>query len=515
MPISNSHLAQGSLLALVMAVFYPQPLLAEGEDDITAFGRFAAVSATRTASSRPALSRQAQSRPAGARRYDQPREFLADLYPNNSSVMDTLRREFERQGNFAKALEYHKKYAAVVKPGPLEASHTKTIDLSKDGLYMGTLGYYELQTQDYQSAVRDLSKSLELLPNWTKPLKNRAAAYVKLGQFDLAKKDQERLSELAKSGKSVSNYSYQSEIARNNQDRRRQAGQFEVSIANGLAALQKDPRNQYVLLNLVSTYLNMGDYQKALAYCHKLVAISPGNDRVKNLATYLTGLAKKGPPAYGDLSVLDKPPVSQIATILDGKKVIMPASKFASTHKGDARVYDAIAVKLWQLSRIKESDAELEKMLLVNQTDLSLLRQKVQTSEALHQYQDVEDYATAYLEQVASDGNNLLNPDTIQYIYSVRKKARADRGDYAKAIADCNVLLKFDPTSAEVFRDRADYNMKLGKYEKAVSDYSQSIKYDDTKTSPNYRLRAKAYEKLKKYDLAKQDIETANKLDKQ
>ncbi|MBK9621911.1 MAG: tetratricopeptide repeat protein [Candidatus Obscuribacter sp.] len=495
-----------TLFVLSIGVVSPVRVFAEGEDDVSAFGRFTV---------RPPVHGTKPTKTSTAYTYDQPKEFLAELYPNNSAVLDTLRREYERQGNWRKALEYHKRYGAVVKPGVLAQVNAKAVDLSKDGLYMGTLGFYELQTGDYQSAVRDLTTALELLPNWSKALKNRAAAYVKLGKFDLAKKDQERLQELIKSGKGVSNYTYQSELARVNQDRQRQSGQFEVSVANGLSALKKNPSNQYVLLHLVSTYLNMGEYQKALVYCQKLVALSPGNAAVKKLADYLGPLAKKGPPAYGDLSVLDKPPVSMIITLVDGKKTIVPASKFASMHKGDARVYDAIAVKLWQLSRVKESDAELEKMLLVNQTDLSLLRQKVQTSEALHLYQDVEDYATAYLEQAAADSNNLLNPDTIQYIYTVRKKARADRGDYAKAIADCNVLLKFDPTSAEVFRDRADYNMKLAKYELAVADYTQSIKYDDTKTSPNYRLRAKAYEKLKKFDLAKRDTDTANKLDKE
>lgn len=495
-----------SLIVLSAGIARPVLVLAEGEDDVSAFGRFNVQQPVR--GSKP-------TKTSMVHKFDQPKDFLAELYPNNSTILDTLRREYARQGNWHRALEYHKRYGATVKPGLFATGNAKVVDLSKDGLYMGTLGYYELQTGDYQSAVRDLTTALELLPNWSSTLKNRAAAYVKLGKFDLAKKDQERLKELIKSGKSVSNYTYQSDLVRVNQDSQRQSGQFEVSVANGLAALKKNPGNQYVLLNLVSTYLNLGEYQKALVYCQKLVALSPGNVRVKNLADYLGALAKKGPPAYGDLSVLDKPPVSMIVTLVDGKKAIVPASKFASVHKGDARVYDAIAVKLWQLSRVKESDAELEKMLLVNQTDLSLLRQKVQTSEALHQYQDVEDYATAYLEQAAADSTNLLNPDTIQYIYSVRKKARADRGDYAKAIADCNVLLKFDPTSAEVFRDRADYNMKLAKYELAVADYTQSIKYDDTKTSPNYRLRAKAYEKLKKFDLAKRDTDTANKLDKE
>ncbi|HND04332.1 MAG TPA: hypothetical protein PL012_01575, partial [Candidatus Obscuribacter sp.] len=177
------------------------------------------------------------------------------------------------------------------------------------------------------------------------------------------------------------------------------------------------------------------------------------------------------------------------------------------------RVYDALAVRYWKAGRLKEADDQVNKMLHMDRADLCVLRQKTQTAEALGNWKETREACDLYLKEMGENPEAFLNLDLLQSVYSTRKRANAELKNYGKAIEDCNMLLKMEPDSAEVYRDRADYYMKINNFAQAVKDYSQSIKFDDTKTSSNYLMRAAAYDKLKQTALANADRETARKLD--
>jgi tetratricopeptide (TPR) repeat protein len=83
-------------------------------------------------------------------------------------------------------------------------------------------------------------------------------------------------------------------------------------------------------------------------------------------------------------------------------------------------------------------------------------------------------------------------------------------GQWDKAIADYNDILKMDPDQEEALRYRGDCYFKKKMYDNAVSDYSKSIECDSMSAGSTYLARAKAYEMLNKKDLAALDRKKAN-----
>jgi tetratricopeptide (TPR) repeat protein len=191
----------------------------------------------------------------------------------------------------------------------------------------------------------------------------------------------------------------------------------------------------------------------------------------------------------------------------------LAANKLAADHKGDYRVYAAICAGLKQKSQMKELDSELNKMLLIVPNDTKVIEQKIETAEALRDWSGAEKYCNIYFAQLTQGKNSSMKTEFVQYAYGVRALARRAQKNFAGAIEDDTIAIKLAPESALAYRDRGDAYRQSGKYNLAVADYTKAIQLDSSKGSSNYWRRAKAYEKLNQAALAKQDSETAKKID--
>ncbi len=110
----------------------------------------------------------------------------------------------------------------------------------------------------------------------------------------------------------------------------------------------------------------------------------------------------------------------------------------------------------------------------------------------------------------------LLDP-TYSTAYLYRSRLYKETGDLAGAVADMDNTIELAPAENN-YITRAGLHEKKGDYEKAVSDYSEAIGisadgavYRDDGLKSYYELRAAAYKKLGRDDLAKQDEETSKK----
>ena len=187
--------------------------------------------------------------------------------------------------------------------------------------------------------------------------------------------------------------------------------------------------------------------------------------------------------------------------------------KIAADHKGDYRVYAAICAGLKQKSQMKELDSELNKLLLIVPNDTKVIEQKIETAEALRDWSGAEKYCNIYFAQLSQGKNSSTKTEFVQYAYSVRALARRAQKNFSGAIEDDTIVIKLAPESALAYRDRGDAYRQSGKYDLAVADYTKAIQLDSSKGSSNYWRRAKAYEKLNQPALAKQDSESAKKID--
>ncbi len=440
-------------------------------------------------------------------------EFLAEIFPNNSTILFTLSSEYEKQRKWQKALDLYQKAFKLQYGEQLTSRNPGPTERAIQGNYYANCAYFELNLQNRQAALEHLSQAIKLRPEQIANYRNRANLYMQLGQYDLAKADKQKVLELTRQNQLKKGSPAAAIDEANEPLGQVKRGAYEQAIETCTNIISHDPKYRKAYFARLLAKVHTGDYKGAVEDGSKLAELNNNNANVKQMVKELKMLLKEGPPPYGDLSILDEPP-PVLFTRLNGLKAYsMPMSKYAREHKGDARVYDALAVRYWKAGRLKEADDQVNKMLHMDRADLCVLRQKTQTAEALGNWKETREACDLYLKEMGENPEAFLNLDLLQSVYSTRKRANAELKNYGKAIEDCNMLLKMEPDSAEVYRDRADYYMKINNFAQAVKDYSQSIKFDDTKTSSNYLMRAAAYDKLKQTALANADRETARKLD--
>lgn len=93
--------------------------------------------------------------------------------------------------------------------------------------------------------------------------------------------------------------------------------------------------------------------------------------------------------------------------------------------------------------------------------------------------------------------------------FILRAKLNEKNGNVAKAIEDLNVAVKLNRHDEEILGLRATTYFNAGKYKEAIDDYSTALTLNPS-TAPTFLpMRAKAYEKVGKNDLAAEDRKNA------
>lgn len=454
-------------------------------------------------------------------------QIISELFPKNGQIASLLSRLYEEDKNWSKASEYFRKANTLCNNDTLDntVNNLEIKQAAREARLQSHYAYFELMMKHYETAIKMLTKSIELKPDYTTSYFNRAKAYRALHKNDLAEKDEKKLKELTQKEN------------RNSQSVRPPADgvwallmveiyALEEALRIADTTLLKEPNSASAILAQARANLRLGRYAKALASYKKLEPLVKDSADLKAEMAPLATLTKQGPPPYGDLSAIAAMP--QTATFTphgrerQGRghdQSIRPlaaplsASKLAADHKGDYRVYAAICAGLKQKSQLKELDSELNKMLSIIPDDTKVIEQKIETAEAMRDWSSTEKYCNIYFAQLAQGKNGPMKTEFVPYAYSARALARRAQKNFAGAIEDDTIAIKLAPESALAYRDRGDAYRQSGKYDLAVADYTKAIQLDSAQGSSNYWRRAKAYEKLNQAALAKQDSETAKKLD--
>ncbi len=454
-------------------------------------------------------------------------QFIAELFPKNEQIATLLSRLYEEDKNWSKASEYFRKANTLCDNNTLDntVSNLEINQAAREARLQSHYAYFELMMKHYETAIKMLTKSIELKPDYTTSYYNRAKAYKALHKNDLAEKDEKKLKELTQ------NESRNSQSARPAADGAWALFMVEIyALEEALriadATLLKEPNSASAILAQARANLRLGRYAKALASYKKLETIVKDSASLKAEMAPAATLAKQGPPPYGDLSAIAAMPQTQISPphgrgknangqARSSRPFAAPLAikKLAADHKGDYRVYAAICAGLKQKSQMKELDSELNKMLLIAPNDTKVIEQKIETAEALRDWSGAEKYCNMYFTQLTQGKNSSIKTEFVPYAYGVRALARRAQKNFTGAIEDDNIVIKLAPESALAYRDRGDAYRQSGKYDLAVADYTKAIQIDNAQGSSNYWRRAKAYEKLNQAALAKQDSETAKKLD--
>jgi tetratricopeptide (TPR) repeat protein len=443
-------------------------------------------------------------------------QAAAQLYPKNVSILSMVSITCDEQKNWPLALEYYRK-AFDPRPSPTSPedlvlagdSNTERSQIAAN------CAYFELMMGHYQTAVNLLNKAIELEPLYGVNYKNRAAAYRKLHKPDLAAQDEKKLQQLQSTKTLKATTISRSDTRKSLSLFYAHMGMYDQAIKMADQMLAKVPKSGLAHLARARSLVGVGRYEQALPDYKAVLEATQNAPSVKAEMAVAERLAKQGPPPYGDLSLLKDSadaPLPKYPVIKDGKTAAVSVAQLAADHKGDLRVYSTICHILKKKSMLQPLVVELGKVLTIHPDSSNSVAMKIEVEEALRHWSEAEKYCNRYMTLLASDSVDEVKLDFLEYLYTVRALARRAQNNCPGAIDDATTVLKLAPESAQAFCDRGDCYMQCGKYDLAMADYTKSIQFDDTNTGGIYLRRARAYDKLKKSDLAKKDRDTAANL---
>jgi len=107
-------------------------------------------------------------------------------------------------------------------------------------------------------------------------------------------------------------------------------------------------------------------------------------------------------------------------------------------------------------------------------------------------------------------GQNDYNPKALAFFKS--SLANLVQGEYEKAIADCNQVLRIDPDSSVTYTVRARAYFEIGDMDKVIADCTKAISNDRNNLSA-FNIRASAYGRKGDYDRAVKDWQAVLRID--
>lgn len=132
-------------------------------------------------------------------------------------------------------------------------------------------GIFNFKNGDYQNAIENINKSIELKKDWAIPYFYRAAAYHAMGEYDEAMLDYTKSIQLDE--KMIDAYYNRAKIALSRKDI--ENPDIQKAIKDLEKAIEYDPKFIDALYALAAAHKKLGDYHKALEYLEKLLQIEP------------------------------------------------------------------------------------------------------------------------------------------------------------------------------------------------------------------------------------------------
>ncbi len=132
-------------------------------------------------------------------------------------------------------------------------------------------GIFDIQNGNFQKAIENINKSLELKNDWSIPYFYRAAAYQALEEYDEAMLDYTKALQL--DSKMTDAYYNRARIILTRKDI--ENPNIENAVKDLEQALKLDDKFIDALYAMAAAHKKLGNYHKALEYLEKLLELEP------------------------------------------------------------------------------------------------------------------------------------------------------------------------------------------------------------------------------------------------
>lgn len=374
-------------------------------------------------------------------------------------VAATRFRKWEAANNCMRSTNYSqavKIYTDLIDTVPKKTKKTHL------AFVIGQRGYARMLSGDLKAGIIDANKSLQLDPNsvWTR--KNRAIAYRKLGQHELAKADELKVRQImsdprVQQARQVMGH-YKEALESRNQDKPEQT----IIFAKRLIKEQPDSNAPWFILG--DAYFETGKFEEALAAFNTSLSMRPEDPYVLNY---------RG-TTYAQLEMFDKA-IADYSSVIEIRK------------KTTSKQWDAIVSRY------------AGRFLAPSMSELYALRGELYLKQS-ERGKALSDCTEAIKLNPSDDKARFLRATVYRHFKQPDK-----------ALIDLDDLIKVNPKDEKALQFKAEILLDSGKPKEAIVAITRAIALDD-KDWHSFEIRAQCHQKAGNGKLAAQDIHQLNAL---
>jgi tetratricopeptide (TPR) repeat protein len=319
----------------------------------------------------------------------------------------------------------------------------------------GNRNYYKT---DYETAINDFSRAIEINPNYDLAYNDRGATYNKLGKYNEAIVDFNKAIEinpnldLAYGNRGTTYYIL---------------GKYNEAIVDLNKEIELNPKDAIVYNNRGAAYSFLGKYNEAIVDFNKAIELNPNLD----LAYSTRGAAYYALGKYNE-------------AIVDLNKAIELNTKDAADYNNRGAVYYA-------LGKYNEAIVDLNKVIELNPNDEMAYSDRGLAYISLGKHSE----AIIDLNKAIELNSKIANP------YKYRGVSYNKLGKYSEAIIDFNKAIELNPQYADAYYARACSYSMLRNTRNAIAELNKAIQmkpalrndaktdrdFDNIKNNPDFK----------------------------
>jgi len=413
------------------------------------------------------------------------------------------RRYFHLIADAAKTglLDYaYEKYKKTGKIENEEKDYAKFVILGEFRLK----GVTSFSLRQFEKAVRNFDKEVELSPEDATAYVDRGIAYFGLGHYEAAIKDHTTAIKL--NPVHVAAYT-----SRGNAYARLE--QYEAAIREYTTAIELSPEYATAYVDRGITYSELGHYEAAIKDHTTAIELSPENayayqfrgDAYARLEQYEEAIQDYTTAI--ELSPEDADAYTSRGDTYDDlehyEEAIHDYSKAIELNPKDKFAYRLRGVVYNRLGLHEEAIRDLDKAIELNPEYAAAYRYRGNAYDGLEQYEEaISDYTKSIK----------LSPKNAR-AYLSRGIVYAKLEQYEEALKDLDKAIELNPENADAYRYRGNAYVDLEQYEEAICDYTKAIELNP-ENAIVYRLRSLAYAELGDNGAARQDLDMVIELNR-